>query len=349
MLSAPQSVRVRALAATWLTLTAVLASAGAHAADQSACLLRALSEAADAMTVGELKALCEPPFVTMESTPVKPSARTASSRRPVYERGALEERIRNEALLRDRPWVMTPHQPNYFLATYFSNPYQAPFAGPAVGNRPLNEQEAKFQVSFKAPIWRRMFNRNLDVYVAYSATSWWQLGNNDLSNPFRETDYEPELFISSYTDIDLLGLRFAGWTLGIDHESNGRTEPLSRSWNRILGRTSLQVLDDLTVQLRAWYRLPEHKKDDDNPGMHRYYGYGDLRAIWTPNKNTFTVMGRPGTDKGAFEVTWSYPISNVFRVYAQYYNGYGESLIDYDRDIERFGIGVALNDFLMRQ
>ena len=82
--------------------------------------------------------------------------------------------------------------------------------------------------------------------------------------------------------------------------------------------------------------------------MYKYLGYGDLRAVWTPNRNTITAMVRPGTKDTGFELTWSYPISRVFRIYAQYYNGTGESLIDYDYDIERIGIGIAMNDYLQR-
>jgi outer membrane phospholipase A len=39
----------------------------------------------------------------------------------------------------------------------------------------------------------------------------------------------------------------------------------------------------------------------------------------------------------------------VFRVYALYYNGYVESLIDYDYKNERFGIDIALHDFVGSQ
>jgi phospholipase A1 len=46
------------------------------------------------------------------------------------------------------------------------------------------------------------------------------------------------------------------------------------------------------------------------------------------------------------QLTWSYPILGNLRFYAQYFNGYGESLIDYNAHTERLGIGVALNDLL---
>lgn len=213
----------------------------------------------------------------------------------------------------------------------------------------LEDNEMVFQLSIKAPLWRNMFGSDIDGYFGYTTVSYWQLFNDDFSAPFRETNYQPELFIRKVTKRERLGVGVLGWDLSLNHQSNGRAEPLSRSWNRVMGRTGLQLTDDLGLLVRAWYRIPEDDVDDDNPGMHRYYGYGDLRAIWTPNRNTFTAMLRPGTQETSYEVTWSYPISRVFRVYALYYNGYGESLIDYNYKNERFAIGIALNDFLSRQ
>jgi phospholipase A1 len=74
-----------------------------------------------------------------------------------------------------------------------------------------------------------------------------------------------------------------------------------------------------------------------------------VRAVWTPNRNTFTAMLRPGTQESGFEFTWSYPLTNHLRLFAQYYNGYGESLIDYDQKVERVGVGFAINDYLQAQ
>ena len=144
-----------------------------------------------------------------------------------------------------------------------------------------------------------------------------------------------------------LGLQLAGWDLGFIHQSNGRNDPISRSWNRIMGRTALE-LGDVTLLLRAWWRVPEDEEDDDNPDIARYLGYGDLRAIWTPNRNTFTLMARPASQAISLSATWSYPITRYIRIYAEGWYGYGESMLDYDARSERISIGFALNDYLMR-
>ncbi len=306
-----------------------------------ACLIKAMATAKDNTSVGELRQLCRG----------QSSAKTDEQliqNTPVYELSAVDERFRAEMELEERPFVITPHNPNYVLYTAFNDPNQAPFEQVSGITEPVEDTEMIFQVSIKAPLWRNILGSNIDGYMGYTAKSWWQLFNDDISSPFRETNYEPELFIRNVDNHKILGTTVTGWSLGFNHQSNGRAEPLSRSWNRILGRTGIVINNDLTLLLRAWYRIPEDEEDDDNPGMYKYLGYGDIRAIWTPNRNTFTAMLRPGTEKTSYELTWSYPISKVFRVYAQYYKGYGESLIDYDYENERIGIGIAMNDFLMR-
>lgn len=305
------------------------------------CVVEALSRADDSMTVGELRELCR-------QTNAEGASEAKELEVPVYERNVLEERIAIERAFEERPFVITANQPNYILASMMGSPNQAPFTGITGVPNPVEDNEMVFQVSIKAPLWRNVFGTNIDTYFAYTVRSWWQLYNDDLSAPFRETNYQPEIFLRSFTNHELLGINVVGWTLGFNHESNGRSDPLSRSWNRIIGRVGLQLTDDLTMIARAWYRIPEDETDDDNPREYRYYGYGDVRAIWTPNRNTVTALVRPGTDETSYELTWSFPISKVFRIYVQYYNGFGESMLDYDYDIERIGIGFAMNDFLGR-
>jgi len=305
------------------------------------CYAEAIQSADDNVTVREIKERCAGENADGIGDPKMDS-------RPAYEESALDERIAASERVEARPYVLTPHKPNYLLVSYMREPNQAPFVSGTGISDPLKNTELKLQFSVKAPIWRNMFGSETDMYFAFSSVAWWQALNLDLSAPFRETNYEPELFLRSVTDYNFLGMTIAGWQLGLNHESNGKSEPLSRSWNRVMGRANIELHNDLAMQFRAWYRIPESSKVDNNPDIHRYLGYGDVRAVWTPNKNTITAMVRPSPEKTNFEITWSYPISQVFRVYAQYYNGYGESLIDYNYDMERIGIGFALNDYLMR-
>jgi phospholipase A1 len=326
--------------ATAVCSLAVSQSADAQAVDMQ-CLNDALTNADDSTTAGELRALCRER--SSEAIPA-PAAKAG----PVYEQSLMAERLANAEADNDQPFMITTHQPSYFLWSMVDEPNIGPYL-PLDPNVKLDDKEVMFQLSIKAPIWRNMFGSNIDGYFGYTTKSYWQLFNDDFSAPFRETNYEPELFMRKVAKRDVGSFGLLGWDLGINHQSNGRSEPISRSWNRVMGRAALQLNDDLSVLARAWWRVPEDDADDNNPGMYRYFGYGDVRAIWTPNRNTFTALLRPGTDEFSYEVTWSYPISRVFRVYALYYNGYGESMIDYDYKNERFGIGIALNDFVGSQ
>ena len=327
------------LASVFLAGALLTGNAFAQAAEQT-CLLQLLEDADEATTIGELRALCQ-------EQPSERGAAPETKQAPVYEQGVMAERLSYEKAGEGKPFAITVHQPNYILWSSWDDPNVDPFL-PLEPGAQLEDSEMMFQLSIKAPIWQNMFGSDIDGYFGYTTKSFWQLFNDDFSAPFRETNYQPELFVRKVADLDK-SFGILGWDLGINHESNGRAEPLSRSWNRVLGRLGVQVTPDLNLVGRAWWRIPEDDEDDDNPGMYRYYGYGDVRAVWTPNRNTFTALLRPGTEEFSYELTWSYPISRVFRIYALYYNGYGESLLDYNVKSERIAIGIALNDFLSRQ
>ena len=303
------------------------------------CLLKQLESAKREMTVGELRDNCEK---TVKQVLNGKTEQQAGPMTPV------QDRMFNDKVNAERSYIISTFKPNYFIGTYSDKPNDAPFRPLNDGRDILDNEEAKFQVSIKAPFWRNIRGSNVDLIGAYTSTSWWQINNDDISSAFRETNYEPEIFLRRYGGPELFGGQVAALDLGLNHQSNGRSDPLSRSWNRIMGRAYLDF-DDWAVALRAWYRIPDDEVDDDNPNEYRYLGYGDVLVAWAPNKHTFTAMVRPGTEEFGTEFTWSYPINKVFRVYAQYWNGYGESLLDYDQRVQRIGIGIALNDYIQRR
>ncbi|MBB1270506.1 phospholipase A [Shewanella sp. SR44-3] len=273
------------------------------------------------------------------------------------ETSLVSERVKDELATSESPFVLTPHKVNYFLpATYNSNPNNAPFAAQFdQGDYQLDEMEAKFQLSFKFPLVYNLFGDNGHVFLAYTNQSYWQVYNQDISSPFRETNHEPEAFILFNNDWQIGGFTNSFIGFGAAHQSNGKAGLLSRSWNRLYG-TMIFDKGPYAFSVKAWWRLPEDAKEtpdspkgDDNPDLTDYLGHVEFTGVYGLNEHRFSLLLRNNfndPNRGALELTWSYPIMGNLRIYTQYFNGYGESLIDYNHHNQRIGIGFSINDIL---
>ena len=246
-----------------------------------------------------------------------------------------------------RPWI-TFHRTNYALAlSYNEYPNLAPLLE-ADPEKTLVKPEVTFQLSFKAKLWQDIFGQDIDLWFAYTQRSFWQLYNFDDSSPFRETDYEPEVLFNFRTRFSVLGLKARFVQVGLNHQSNGQTEPLSRSWNRLVANVGLER-GPFSLLLKAWYRFPESVEVDDNPGMGSYLGYGEVWAYYFIKRHRLAVMLRDNLDfrdnRGALQLEWSFPLFAHIAGYVQYFLGYGESLLDYDHRVHRIGAGFVLADW----
>lgn len=280
----------------------------------------------------------------------EPGVATEAAVSTAAEPSQLSRRWELDDASREPLFTVRPHKQNYMLLGRWSDSVnQAPYVPPDFDPDSvefLDPVEVKFQLSLKLKLAEGLFNGNGDLWVAYTQQNQWQLYNSEISAPFRETNYEPEGMLTFRTDYSLLGMRGRFVTFGLNHQSNGRTDPISRSWNRIYAQFGFER-GNFAMTIRPWYRLSEDAADDDNPDIDDYYGHGDVVLQYRRGGQVFALMGRGNVSegKGAAQLDWSFPLYGAARGYVQAFSGYGESLVDYNHDQNTIGAGVILSDW----
>jgi phospholipase A1/A2 len=261
------------------------------------------------------------------------------------ETGIWADRIERDA--EQDIFTLTARRPNYIMVTKLETPNQAPYQITGSADR-LDNEEIKFQLSFQTKIADDLFRGNGDLWFSYTQVAYWQLFNEEISAPFREANYEPDFYVSFLTDYTMLGLTGRALNLGVVHQSNGRAEPLSRSWNRVYAEFQL-IRGDFALSFQPWVRIDEDPDEDNNPDIEDFLGHYELRAFYHRDGHIVSAMARNVFDsehRYNSELEWSFPITRRLRGLVQWYNGYGENLIDYNHNNRRFGIGVLMTDWL---
>jgi phospholipase A1 len=203
--------------------------------------------------------------------------------------------------------------------------------------------ETVFQLSLRKDLLKDAFGLDETFGIAYTQRSWWQTMKH--STPFRETNYMPEIYLALpfWNDSSF----FKAYKFAFIHESNGQRDPASRSWNRLYLEGFFQI-KGLFINPRVWYRIYESKSYDDNPDILNYMGYGDLTLVYPRKDQLFKLLLRNNFDlsenRGALQAEWTFPIfkSGLFG-YVQYFDGYGESLVDYKNKTRRLSLGFAIS------
>jgi phospholipase A1 len=269
-----------------------------------------------------------------------------------------------------RPGVIEEYRPTYFLLWRKSNDVNVSPSTPAPDHAiasplDLDQSEAKFQLSFKTELARSTtvdveaaneygFHR-FRLWAAYTQQSSWQWFNARNSRPFRETNYEPELIATFDRHVGGAGLKMVN--LGLVHQSNGRDDPFSRSWNRFYVQGGWEwPVYRVSLLARVWARL-DTGRNDDNPDIMKYLGHGDLVARWESQENCAAeasnnrchrvwALFRPNPGHGFVQIDWATAWRiGLARFHVQVTTGYGESLIDYNHAQTTYGFGFSIGDW----
>ncbi|MCW8834484.1 MAG: phospholipase A [Colwellia sp.] len=331
-------------------LTAISMTALASDDEMHACLIEKLNSTnVDKnidKTVRELKQECSDFLqVTIANKPNKLAS--------FFEQNQQQKNIALEPYALT-PYVMSPHRMNYLLPiSYSDNVNRDAYTVSEGWADNLKDIEIKYQLSFRVPLLTSsLFTEGDGIAFAFTLQSWWQIYAHRISRPFRETNYQPEIFYYTPLDWQPAGGNTA-LLVGFEHQSNGRTFPLSKSWNRIYANF-IFAKDDYAISFRPWWRIPEGDKvtsatepGDDNPDITDYMGHFELSMVYNWQEYDLFFKGRENFKEhhGAIELGFTFPIYERLKGYVQYTNGYGESLIDYNHSQQTIGIGVSLTDF----
>jgi phospholipase A1/A2 len=240
------------------------------------------------------------------------------------------------------------YRPTYVITRWTSDPNDQP--------ADMEHNELKFQVSFKAelvsrqafdhigvtPLLRPVGIDSVRLWFGYTQSVHWQAYNASASRPFRETNYEPEGILTFGSGNEGDGFKLVN--LGLSHQSNGRTGPESRGWNRVYAQGGWEW-DRFTLLARLWHRIPESAEEDDNPDIKHYLGSGDIVMRYQTDRGYVSSLL---LRRKFVQLDWATPLLAALgaaRLHLQVSSGYGETLIDYNHNQTTIGLGVSFGDW----
>ena len=255
-------------------------------------------------------------------------------------------------------FVLRTYLPNLLLPLHLTSSINRAPASPTHPGSgyqsDYHRNEAKIQISLRTKVAEDLFLPGAALWMAYSQQSLMQVWDSADSSPFRSSDYQPEAIyvVPVAPEPGRLPL---GWSLrlvelGLAHQSNGQSDPLSRSWNRVyLGAGLEQGASSFHVRVNQRIKA---RGVDDNPDLVDYIGRVQMRMAWKGQASTFGATWRTnltGIRRGSIKLDWSRPVladkPAGLQWYAQLFSGYGETLLDYNHPQTSLGLGLALFQF----
>lgn len=249
--------------------------------------------------------------------------------------GAIAQQMRSDAPV--APSALGFHEPMYFL----------------VGG--TDPKSARYQISFRYRLFddqgvvAESFPLVRGLYFGFTQTSLWDLSSD--SKPFRDTSFRPSLFyqwrLSDPSEGNSVAL-----AAGYEHESNGRGEEDSRSIDTLFARIDARYYFPngrtyIGVEPKVWGYIDK----EDNPDITDYRGFAQLGLRLGSDDGLMlaALLRRGEKGVGSTQLDLSYPLrQSVFSgvgafAHLQYFNGYGETLLDYNVGRSpQFRIGVSI-------
>lgn len=214
--------------------------------------------------------------------------------------------------------------------------------GTTIGDKPSGENsDAKYQLS----IMQRFTDSNLlwnsHLFFQFTLTSF--LNVFEPSFPLHDISINPGIGLNKYLFKD--GKYIGQGYLMIEHESNGFDSIQSRSWNKVSVAATIQMTKNWEFQAKGWIPIVDGRYSQH---VLRYQGLFFIASNFSTNNKrlnlsmmfTPTYRKRIGVNS-QFEINCRLMKKQPVYALVQYYNGYGENLLDYNVYKSRLRIGFT--------
>ena len=240
----------------------------------------------------------------------------------------LSDSIRKEF---DNGPYFTLYKDNYFLV------------GTELGSKPTSSNsDVKFQISISQRLTKSTLPFGTYLYLTYSQKCFWHVFKKSL--PMYDLNFNPGIGIAK--PLFSNGRYIGKVSLMLEHESNGKDSINSRSWNKVSLGANILIDENLMVHGKVWIPIIDGQNKKD---ILDYCGLWQSGiAITSPNKRfgwALTLVKRKGWNFNhniIFEFNWKpFKKGNQY-LFLQYYNGYGEGLLDYNKHHNRIRVGLVI-------
>ena len=216
-------------------------------------------------------------------------------------------------------------------------------AGIPIGQKiSSTNSDVKFQVSISQRLTKSTLPFNTYLFLAYSQKCFWNVFQESL--PMRDLNFNPGIGLSKLLIVK--GKLIGKLTLMIEHESNGRDGDDSRSWNRISYGGNVFLTPNLMIHAKAWIPIVD---GENNKDLLDYAGlFQSGLQVTSDDKRwglAITMVKRKGwrlsyntIDEANYRL---FKNENQY-FFIQYYNGYADNLLDYNKYHSRLRAGLVI-------
>ncbi len=217
----------------------------------------------------------------------------------------------------------------------------------AVGTDPFhrpngNNSGVKFQLSISQRLTNATLPWGTYLYLFFTQKVFWEVFKDSM--PMSDLNFNPGI---GWSKPFFVKDRYCGkLTLIVEHESNGRDGDASRSWNKVSLAGSAFVTECLSVHAKYWIPIVDGAYNRD---LLKYTGLFQMGFQWNTVDHKFTV-GATFMKRQGWNFNWNSNIQVGWRIhkdsnqyfYIDFYNGYGEGLLDYNHFHNRLRIGLLI-------